>query len=183
MGVCLVRSLQPPDILLIYWRVYNSIVNTSKRVTLSAPFWCLCQKLSLSPLYFNKTLLHKSSELSSLVSGSRLNSSPSGAKNPSVVIQQQLFILAHALITVLFGICYHPSSASHKPVQFSWFAHGPLLFKSSEFPEIIIHLHSCMHLIIFQKVMCVPYGQQRGRRVRFYQVALSLLEKKLTHSS
>ena len=26
--------------------------------TLSAPFWCLCQKLSLSPLYFNKTLLH-----------------------------------------------------------------------------------------------------------------------------
>ena len=23
-----------------------------------APFWCLCQKLSLSPLYFNKTLLH-----------------------------------------------------------------------------------------------------------------------------
>ena len=23
--------------------------------TLSAPFWCLCQKLSLSPLYFNKT--------------------------------------------------------------------------------------------------------------------------------
>ena len=27
--------------------------------TLSAPFWCLCQKLSLSPLYFNKTLLHK----------------------------------------------------------------------------------------------------------------------------
>ena len=27
--------------------------------TLSAPFWCLCQKLSLSLLYFNKTLLHK----------------------------------------------------------------------------------------------------------------------------
>ena len=34
--------------------------------TLSTPFWCLCQKLSLSPLYFNKTLLHKSSERSSL---------------------------------------------------------------------------------------------------------------------
>ena len=44
--------------------------------TLSAPFWCLCQKLSLSPLYFNKTLLHKSSERSSLVSGPGLNSSP-----------------------------------------------------------------------------------------------------------
>lgn len=25
--------------------------------------------------------------------------------------------------------------------------------------------------------MCVPYAQQRGRRVGFYQVALSLLEK------
>ena len=51
--------------------------------TLSAPFWCLCQKLSLSPLYFNKTLLHKSSERSSLVSGPGLNSSL-GAKNPGV---------------------------------------------------------------------------------------------------
>ena len=48
-------------------------------------FWCLCQKHSLSLLYFNKTLLHKSSERSSLVSGSRLNSSPAEAKNPSVL--------------------------------------------------------------------------------------------------
>ena len=29
------------------------------RGTLSVPFWCLCQKLSMSLLYFNKTLLHK----------------------------------------------------------------------------------------------------------------------------
>ena len=49
---------------------------------LSAPFWCLCWKLSLSPLYFNKTLLHKISERSSLVSGPRLNSSPPEATNP-----------------------------------------------------------------------------------------------------
>ena len=52
--------------------------------TLSAPFWCLCQKLSLSPLYFNKTLLHKSSERSSLISGPGLNSSPPEAKKPGV---------------------------------------------------------------------------------------------------
>ena len=51
--------------------------------TLSTPFWCLCQKLSLSPLYFNKTLLHKSSERSSLVSGPGLNSSPLESKNPA----------------------------------------------------------------------------------------------------
>ena len=42
-------------------------------------------------LYFNKTLLHRSSERSSLVSGPGLNSSPPGAKNPGVVIQQQPF--------------------------------------------------------------------------------------------
>ena len=32
MGVGLLRSLQPPDILLIYWKDYNSTANTSKRV-------------------------------------------------------------------------------------------------------------------------------------------------------
>ena len=46
--------------------------------------WCLCQKLSLSPLYFNKTLFHKSSARSSLISGPGLNSSPLEAKNPEV---------------------------------------------------------------------------------------------------
>ena len=44
------------------------------------PIWCL----SLSPLYFNRTLLHKSSEWSSLISGPGLNSSPLEAKNPGV---------------------------------------------------------------------------------------------------
>ena len=32
MGVGLVRSLQPSDILLIHWRVYNSAANTCKGV-------------------------------------------------------------------------------------------------------------------------------------------------------
>lgn len=41
-------------------------------------------------------------------------------------------------------------------------------------------MHAFNHLK--KKVMCVPYAQQRGRRVRFYQVVLSLLEK-LMHSS
>ena len=48
------------------------------------PFWCLRQKLSLSLLYFNKTLLHKSSEQSSLISGPWLNSSHPEAKNPGI---------------------------------------------------------------------------------------------------
>ena len=56
--------------------------------------WCLCQKLSLSLLYFNKTILHKSSEQSSFVTGPRLNSSPLEARIPvSSVVQQQTFIL------------------------------------------------------------------------------------------
>ena len=76
------RSLQPPDILWIHWRVYNSIANTSKGGTLLPPSDA-CQKLSLSPLYFNKTLLHKSSERSSLLSVPGLNSSPPEAKNPA----------------------------------------------------------------------------------------------------
>ena len=37
MEVGLVRSLQPPDILLIYWRVYDCIANTSKWVLFLPP--------------------------------------------------------------------------------------------------------------------------------------------------
>ena len=37
MEVGLVRSLQPPDILWIHWKVYNSIANTSKRVLFLLP--------------------------------------------------------------------------------------------------------------------------------------------------
>ena len=37
MGVGLVRSLQPPDILWIHWRVYNFIANTSKWVFFLPP--------------------------------------------------------------------------------------------------------------------------------------------------
>ena len=51
----------------------------------------MSEAFSLSPLCFNKTLLHKSSEQSSLISGPRLNPSSPGAKNPGVEIQQQPF--------------------------------------------------------------------------------------------
>ena len=67
---------------LIWDLIWDTQLKTSRGGTLSTPFWCLCQKLSLSPLYFNKTLLYKSSEQSGLVSGPRLNSSPPEAKNP-----------------------------------------------------------------------------------------------------
>ena len=44
-------------------------------------------------LYTLIKLYYKSSERSSLVFGPRLNSSPPGAKNPGVIIQQQPFKL------------------------------------------------------------------------------------------
>ena len=37
MGVGLVRSLKPSDILWIHWRVYNSIANTNKGVLFLPP--------------------------------------------------------------------------------------------------------------------------------------------------
>ena len=65
---------------------------------LSAPFWCLCQKLSLSPLYFNKTLFHKS--LSDPASSPapdwiRLLQRP---RIPRLIVQQQPFTLMLGVI-------------------------------------------------------------------------------------
>ena len=72
MGVGLVRSLQPPDIPWIHWKVYNSIANTSKGILFCPLLMPLSEAFSIS-FYFNKTLLHKSS------------SSPPEAKNPGVL--------------------------------------------------------------------------------------------------
>ena len=50
----------------------------------SAPFWCLCQKISLSLFIVIKFLPHKSPEWSSLVSGPKAKSSPSEITNPTL---------------------------------------------------------------------------------------------------
>ena len=57
MGVGLVRSLQPPDILWIHWRVYNSIANTSKGVFFLPPSMSMSEAFSIS-FILNKTLVH-----------------------------------------------------------------------------------------------------------------------------
>ena len=68
MGVGLVRSLQPPDILLIHWRVYNSIANTSKRV-LFLPLSDVYVRsflyllYTLIKLYYTKSLSDQASSL------------------------------------------------------------------------------------------------------------------------
>ena len=55
MGVCLLRSLQPPDILWIHWRGYNSIANSSKGVLFLPP----CDAYVRSFLYLLYTLIKR----------------------------------------------------------------------------------------------------------------------------
>ena len=68
MGVGLVRSLQPPDMLLIYWRAYNSIVNTSKQVLFLPPSDAYVRSFlyllyTLIKLYYTKALSDQASSL------------------------------------------------------------------------------------------------------------------------
>ena len=68
MGVGLVRSLQPPDVLWIHWRVYNSIANTSKGVFFLSPSDahvrnCLYLLYTLIKLYYTKAPSDQDSSL------------------------------------------------------------------------------------------------------------------------
>ena len=60
MGIVLVRSLQPPDILWLHWRVYNSIANTNKGVFVSSFLYLL---YTLIKLYYTKALSNQASSL------------------------------------------------------------------------------------------------------------------------
>ena len=62
------RSLQPPDILLIHWRVYNSTANRSKEVFFLPPSDAyvrsfLCLLYTLIKLYYTKALSNQASSL------------------------------------------------------------------------------------------------------------------------
>ena len=64
MGVGLVRYLKPPDILLIYWRVYDCIANTSKWVLFLPPSDAYVRSFlyllyTLIKLYYTHTHTHK----------------------------------------------------------------------------------------------------------------------------
>ena len=68
MGVGLMRSLQPPDILWIHWRVYNSIANSSMGVLFLPPSDVYVRSfLSLLytfiKLYYTKALSGQASSL------------------------------------------------------------------------------------------------------------------------
>ena len=68
MEVGLVRSLPPPDILWIHWRIYNSIANTSKWVLflLTSDIYVrsfLYLLYTLIKLYYTKALSNQASSL------------------------------------------------------------------------------------------------------------------------
>ena len=68
MGVGLMRSLQPPDILWIHWRVYNFIVNTSKQVLFLPPSDAYVRSFlyllyTSIKLYYTKALSNQASSL------------------------------------------------------------------------------------------------------------------------
>ena len=139
--------------------------------TLSAPFWCLCQKLSLSPLYFNKTLLHKSSEQSSLVSGPRLNSSPPEAKNPGVFSNN----LSNAAPTgwglntvlTLVPATWFKFTYAYDQMAKMWRSHDPSIFNKSV--ELVTKLRKiltyCSQMNIHENSWTVKWrsvGQSRN---------------------
>ena len=93
MGVGLVRSLQPPDILWIHWRVYNSIANTSKGGTLLPPSDAYVRSFlyllyTLIKLYYTKALSDPASSLAP--DWIRLLRRP---RIPRLIVQQQPFRL------------------------------------------------------------------------------------------
>ena len=85
------RSLQPPDILWIHWRVYNSIANTSKGGTLLPPSDAYVRSFpyllyTLIKLYYTKALSDPA--LSLALDWIHLLQRP---KIPQLIIQQQPF--------------------------------------------------------------------------------------------
>ena len=68
MGVGLVRSLQPPDILWIHWTVYNFIAKTSKGLLFLPPSDVYVTSFlypfyTLIKLYYTKALSDQASSL------------------------------------------------------------------------------------------------------------------------
>ena len=68
MGVGLLRSVQPPDILWIHWRIYNFIANTNKGALFLPPSDAYVRSFlyllyTLIKLYSTKALSDQASSL------------------------------------------------------------------------------------------------------------------------
>ena len=155
----------------------KQIVKTSKGGTLSALFWCLCQKL----LYCKKTLLHKSSEWSSLITGPGLNSSPLEAKNPAVFHSSAttfqykgwpVMFLASFPVTVSWEDC--PFLHVLGLISMNYLATYMWVYSqaSSSFP-VSVCLCLCQFFPVVVTKLCDVVRSQRGRS---FQVCSSFSE-------
>ena len=109
MRVGLLRSLQPPDIIWIHWRVYNFIANTNERLLFlpSSDAYVrsfLCLLYTLIKLYYTKSLSNQALSLTSdwilLLQGPRILGSWLN-NNLSMVCQ---FYLSSQRTS--FGLCW-----------------------------------------------------------------------------
>ena len=121
-------------------------------VALSVPLWWLCQKLFLSLLYFNKTLLHQSFERSSLISGPGLNSTPLEAKNPGIFCGSATTFQYHFQFIIAL-IIYHFMIVFKHTTYILWLLFFPHV--SNQRDQIHLLFHQCIvmiyHVIIFHK--------------------------------
>ena len=102
MGVGLVKSLQPPDVLWIHWRVYNSIANTSRGVLFLPPSDVYVRSFlyllyTLIKLYCTKALSNPSLSLAQI----EFFSSGGQELQHLCVIQKQPFILAKSICLMI----------------------------------------------------------------------------------
>ena len=126
MGVGLVRSLQPPEILWIHWRVYNFIANTSKGVLFLPPSDAYVRSFlyllyTLIKLYYTKALSNQASSLVSdwilLLRGPRILVS---SRDSTTTFQYYDKIMPCLLLLLLLShfsrvrLCVTPETAAHQ---------------------------------------------------------------------
>ena len=131
MGVGLVRSLQPWEILLIYCnKQFKKYIAPFLRLAsgaLSAPFWCLCQELSLSLFTVVKFLPHKSPEWSSLFTDPEAKFSSLDHK--SNIVHCKLSVLGSVLVSFFnMELFSFPSTTYWRDYLFSIVYSSVLLF-------------------------------------------------------
>ena len=114
------------------YQVWNALLKNQQGDNLSVPFWCLYQKLSPSLLHFNKSLLHKSSAWSSLISGPKSKSSPQKVTNTRSI---------HSSLPKVFTTLYHllncslPGSSLHRVSQARTLEWVAISLRDSSWPQ------------------------------------------------
>ena len=104
----------PSALRSLYYLITSSLTDIKRllktsRGAFSVPFLCLCQKLSLSLLYVNKTLLHKNLWVVKPHLWPQIEISPPEVMNPSIAhgSQQQPFTGSHQFLFKYYLLRYN----------------------------------------------------------------------------